>query len=358
MAEDFYNVLGVERGATKEEIKRAYRKLAHQYHPDKSGGDEEKFKQVNAAYQVLSDDQKRSQYDQFGQSFEGGETGPGFGGFNVNFEDLGGFSDIFEQFFGRTGSGRGPRVRRGDDIAVDVTIDFIESAQGVAQEITTHLYQSCEQCHGSGAAPGTPIKDCVTCQGSGSVTTQRQTMFGVFAQQATCPDCHGEGKRAEKACPACRGDGRVRTNRTLQVHIPAGIAEGQTIRLSGKGEVPRRGGVAGDMYVTVHVKPHPQLQRDGDNVHSRATVSFVDAALGTTVTIATLAGKQTINLEAGTQPGSEVVLEGQGFPSLQGRARGDQVVTINVEIPRKLNKAQRKLLEEFKATPSKKRFFG
>lgn len=359
MAEDFYSVLGVERGATKEEIKRAYRKLAHQHHPDKSGGDEEQFKQVNEAYQVLSDDQKRAQYDQFGQAFEG-NPGPGAGGgFNINFEDLGGFTDVFEQFFGGGArSNSRQRVRRGDDIAVDVTIDLIESAQGVVQEITTHLHQSCATCHGSGAEPGTPIKDCGTCQGSGSVSTARQTMFGTFAQRTTCPDCQGKGKRAEKKCQACRGEGRIRTKRTLEVNIPAGIAEGQTIRLSGKGEVPPRGGVSGDMYITIHVAPHRQLRRDGNDVRSRTTISFVEAALGTRVTVPTLEGTETILVAPGTQPSSELTLEGKGFPLLQGGQRGDQIVTVTVEIPRKLSRAQKKLLEEFKATPSKNRFFS
>lgn len=358
MADDYYQILGVERGATKEEIKRAYRKLAHQHHPDKSGGDEEKFKQVSEAYQVLSDESKRSQYDQFGQTFAG-NAGPDFSGFNVNFEDLGGFTDIFEQFFGGSARpSRGRPVRRGNDVAMDITIDFIESAQGVRRDVATHLYQPCTHCHGSGAEPGTPIKDCPTCQGSGRVTTQRQTMFGVFAQQATCPDCHGEGKRTERKCRECRGEGRVRTNRTLQVDIPAGIADGQTIRLSGKGETPPRGGVAGDLYLTVHVTPHPQLTRDGNNIRTRATISFIDAALGCTLAVPTLTGKQTVTIAAGTQPGSEVVLGGKGFPAIQSNQRGEQIVTITVEIPRKLNRAQRKLLEEFKATPSKKRFFG
>lgn len=357
MAEDYYTILGVERTATKEEVKRAYRKLAHQYHPDKSGGDEEKFKQVNAAYQVLSDDQKRAQYDQFGQTFEG-SAGPGPGGFNVNFEDLGDFGDIFEQFFGGARPRGGRQVRRGDDVAIDITISFLESASGVEQEVTTTLWQACERCHSSGAEPGTPIKECATCRGAGTVTRQQQTMFGAFAQQTICPDCRGEGKKAESPCTQCRGEGRVRAARTLRIDIPAGIADGQTMRLRSKGEVPPRGGVAGDLYATIHVTPHQLLRRDGSNVRTEVTVPFVEAALGTRVSVPTLTGTEAeIKIEPGTQPGTEQVLSQQGFPSLRGGRRGDQVVTINVEIPRKLNKRQRKLLEEFRETPSR-RFFA
>lgn len=356
MADDYYHILGVQRSATKDEIKRAYRKLAHQHHPDKGGGDEEKFKQVNEAYQVLSDDQKRSQYDQFGQAFESA-GGPGAGGFNVNFEDLGGFGDIFEQFFGGRGQREGRQVRRGEDVAVDVTIDFIESAQGVTREVTTTLFQTCEHCHGNGAEPGTPIKDCPNCQGTGVINRHQQTMFGTFVQRTACPECHGEGKKAETPCSVCRGAGRQRRSRTLEVAIPAGIADGQTLRLSGSGEVPPRGGLAGDLYVTIHVTPHKQLRREGDDVHSKTTVSFVDAALGTNVAVPTLAGNRKVPVAAGTQPGTRLTLDGQGFPSVQTGRRGDHVVTVSVEIPRKLTRQQKKLLEEFKATP-KRRFFG
>ncbi len=353
MAEDYYTILGVERSATKADIKRAYRKLAHKHHPDKSGGDEEKFKQVNAAYQVLSDDQKRAQYDQHGQNFDGAQ-GPEPGGFNFNPEDLGGFGDIFEQFFGGAGRSRGGRqVRRGDDVAIDITIDFITSAEGVTQQVTTQLQQPCQHCKGSGAEPHTPIKECSTCRGAGSIARQQQTMFGVFAQQVICPDCHGEGKKAEKPCRDCRGEGRVRQARTLQIEIPAGIADGQTLRLSGKGEAPPRGGVMGDLYVTVHVKAHPQMKRDENDVRVTAVVSMADAALGTKIKIPTLKGAKQVAVAAGIQPGGEVVLEGEGFPSLRTGRRGDQVVTIQVEVPRKLSHQQKKLLEEFRKAPTK-----
>ncbi len=354
MSQDYYKVLGVERTATADEIKRAYRKLAHAHHPDKDGGNEEKFKEINAAYQVLSDTQKRAQYDQYGQTFAGAGAEPGFGGFNVNFEDLGSFGDIFEQFFGgRAGQQRTRTVRRGEDVAVDVTITFLESAHEVTKAVSTYLYQACEHCTGSGATPGTPIKDCATCQGTGVVTASRQTMFGMFAQSVPCSNCAGEGKKATSPCKVCRGEGRTRQRRTLEVTIPAGIADGQTLRISGKGEVPIRGGVAGNLFVNVHVKPHEHLTREGNNVRSIITISFIDAALGASLTVPTLQGERVVEVPAGTQPGHDIVLKNQGFPSLRGGAAGDHIVTTRVEIPRKLSRQQRKLLEEFRSAKRK-----
>lgn len=346
MATDYYSVLGVDRSASKEDIKRAYRKLAHTYHPDKEGGNEEKFKEVNAAYQVLSDDAKRTQYDQYGSTFDDAGAG-GFGGFNVNFEDIG-LNDIFNQFFGGARSRRGPRVRRGDDVEVDATITFIESAQGLQRDIALRLYQTCSHCRGNGAEPGTPIKECPTCHGSGTVTSNRQTMFGVFAQSALCPTCRGEGKQADTVCTTCRGQGREMTQRPLRVEIPAGIADSQVIRLSGKGEAPPRGGTPGDLFVTIHVTPHPILHRDGDLVRSTVTIPFVDAVLGTQVNVETLAGKSDLTIAPGTQPGAELTLPRQGFPRLGGSSSSDHVVTVNVQIPRKLSRAQRTLLEKYR----------
>lgn len=358
MAKDYYNLLGVARTATPDEIKRAYRRLAHKYHPDKAGGNEEQFKEVNEAYQVLSDQEKRSQYDQFGQTFDSaGSNGNPFGGFNVNAEDLGGFSDIFEQFFGGARGGRSARgVRRGQDVGVDVTLSFQESAIAASRDFSLNLYHTCEHCHGNGAEPGTPIKDCPTCQGSGTVRTAQRSMFGMVAQATLCPDCQGEGKRAEKVCTVCRGEGRTKRSRDLSVDIPAGIADGQTIRISGKGEAPPRGGLAGDLYVTVHVEPHATLRREGDHVHTQTTVSFAAAALGTTVKVDTLTGKSTVTVPAGTQPATRLTLAQQGFPNVQTGRKGDEVVTVNVEIPKKLSRRQRQLLEEF-AAAGKKGFF-
>lgn len=317
MSQDYYSTLGVDRTASGEEIKRAYRKLAHQHHPDKGGGDEEKFKEVNEAYQVLGDQEKRAQYDRFGNAYS--DMGGGSGGFNVNFEDLGSMGDIFEQFFGGQGRGRSqPAVRRGHDIQVDTTISFLESAHGLQKELQLRIYQACEQCRGSGAEPNTPIRDCQTCQGSGHVTSARQTILGVFSQTTPCPDCRGVGQRPEKPCSACRGEGRQLKNTKLEIDIPAGIADGQQLRLSGKGEVPAYGGVTGDIYVSIHVTPHASLQRDGNHVRSTETVSIAEAALGAKREVETINGPQTITIAAGTQPETEVRLSGQGFHSLRG----------------------------------------
>ena len=357
---DYYDILGVSRDASKEEVKKAYRKLAHKYHPDKDGGNEEKFKEINEAYQVLGNEQKRSQYDQFGQTFEGGNPYGGFGGgaegFNVNFDDLGGIGDIFETFFGG-GRTRGRTVRRGADIPVDLTISFKESADGTSQEIRHRLYQTCTHCKGNGAEPGTPIVDCPTCGGSGTINQTRQTPFGVFAQRAVCTTCQGEGKQAKVVCTVCRGDGRELRDRTLVIDIPAGIHDGQTIRVNGQGEAPARGGIPGDLYATIHVKPEEGLRRDGDNVRSSVHISFVDAALGTDVKVKTLEGNKTVNIVHGTQPLSEVRLEKLGFPRLGTKAKGDHIVTVHVEIPKRLSGKQKKLLQEFEAA-GKKGFFG
>lgn len=357
MAKDYYNVLGVTQTATQDEIKRAYRRLAHKYHPDKDGGDEERFKEIAEAYQILSDQEKRSQYDQFGQTFDSaGAGGNPFGGFNVNFEDIGGFGDIFEQFFGRAGGRAARGVRRGQDVGIDATLTFVESAQPMARDLSLHLFATCEQCHGNGAEPGTPITDCPTCKGSGTVRTTQQSIFGMVAQATVCPDCHGEGKRATKPCTVCRGEGRVKRTQELSVNIPAGIADGQTIRVTGKGEAPPRGGIAGDLFITVHVTPHPVLRREGDDVHVPVSVSFAAAALGATVTVETLKGQEELAIPAGTQPGASLTVAGQGFPNVQTGRRGDQVVTVNVEIPKRLSRRQRELLADFEKA-EKRGFF-
>ncbi|MBI3251387.1 MAG: molecular chaperone DnaJ [Candidatus Andersenbacteria bacterium] len=359
--EDLYNILDVPRTASADDIKRAYRKKAHQYHPDKKGGNEEKFKQVNAAYQVLGDAKKRSQYDQFGDaSFNqqgGGFSGDPFGGFsgaNMNF-DLG---DIFEQFFNGRGNTRTRREKRGDDIALDISTSFIAAAKGEKQDITFRGYAGCDMCSGSGAKPGTPIVNCATCSGRGFVRHNRQTMFGVFAQQEVCATCGGEGKTPKTPCDKCHGQGRIKADRRLTIDIPAGIEDGQTIRISGKGEVPPRGGQAGDLYVTVHVQPHAALRRDGLHLRTVAEISYVDAALGATVSVPSLEGQIDLPIPAGTQPGSEMVLRGKGFPSLRGGQRGDEIVTMKVSIPKKVSRQQRKLLEELRQTKNKRSLFG
>lgn len=361
MAEDYYSILGVPRTATADDIKRAYRRLAHKHHPDKAGGNEEKFKQINAAYQVLSDQQKRSQYDQFGQSFEPGQGNPfSGGGSDIPWQDFSGFADIFNEFFGgRSEGGRGQgrgtrrRVHRGQDVAIDLTISFVESARGGEYNVSHRLYQTCQHCRGSGAEPGTAIVDCPTCGGRGQVTSSQQTVFGVFAQTVPCPSCEGTGKKPEKPCKQCNGQGRERFNRTLKVTVPAGIADGQIIRLSGKGEAPPYGGINGDLFITIHVKTDRSLRREGDNVHSKAKISFIDAALGTTIPVTTLEGSQELTIPAGTQPATTFTLSKHGFPHLGGAGRGDHIVTVEVEIPRRLSRQQKKILEQFKTAKKK-----
>ncbi len=347
-----YTVLGVDKDASLDDIKRAYRRLAHKYHPDKDGGNEEKFKEVNAAYQILSDSNKRAQYDRFGQTFENA-SGPGFdpfsgGGVNINFEDLGDFGSIFDQFFSR-GQTR-QRTRKGNDIQVDVTINFKESAQGKKEDVKTRLYRPCSHCHGNGAEPGTPISTCKVCQGSGTVTSARQTMLGVFQQRTTCDNCHGEGKVAEKPCKNCRGEGRELTDRTITVDIPAGIADGQSVFISGAGESPAGHGQPGDLYVTVHVQPHPLLVRDGNDIRSELKISFIEAILGTKKKTETLTGEKDIKIPAGTQPNQEIKLSGEGFSEINRGTRGDHIITVNVSIPKRISRRQKKLLEEFTAS--------
>ncbi|MDA1168842.1 MAG: molecular chaperone DnaJ [bacterium] len=366
MPDNYYKILGVEKTATQEEIKKAYRKKAHKHHPDKKGGDEEEFKKVSGAYEVLSDKQKRAQYDQFGSAAPGGSGGfggdpyGGFsqGGFTINMDDLGGMGDIFESVFGGGRSRQAGRGRsRGHDIETDIEISFLESATGVERTIEHRIFDVCSTCHGNGAKPGTPIINCKTCNGQGSVVKNHQTPFGAFSQRAVCQTCRGEGKIAETACETCSGDGREKTNRKLTVNIPAGIADGQSIRLSGKGEAPVKGGMPGDLYVHVHVRPDKVLARDADNVRSRVNISFVDAILGTKLEVTTLHGNKVITIPAGTQPGTNFKLFGEGFPSLQGLSTGDHIVTIAVEIPKKLSRKQKELLEEFRAAPKKGMFF-
>lgn len=367
MADDYYQILGVPKTATQDEIKKAYRKLAHKHHPDKKGGDEEAFKKVSGAYDVLSDKQKRAQYDQFGSAGAGSSSGfggdpyGGFsqGGFTINMDDLGGVGDIFESFFGGPGRSRatGRAGSRGHDVETDIEISFRESASGAERTIEHRIFATCSTCHGNGAKPGTPIVTCKTCNGQGSIAQTHQTPFGAFSQRAVCQTCRGEGKTVQTPCETCSGEGREKTNRTITVNIPAGIADGQSIRLSGKGEAPLKGGTPGDLYVHVHVAPDKILSRDGNTVRSSASISFVDASLGTKLEVTTLHGNKVITIPAGTQPGTNFKLTGEGFPDVQGYGTGDQIVTVRVEIPKKLSRKQKELLEEFRKAPKKGLFF-
>jgi molecular chaperone DnaJ len=348
MSKDFYKVLGVEKGASKDEIKKAFRALAHKYHPDKQGGDEAKFKEINEAYQVLSDEQKRAQYDQYGQTFDGGDGpgfggfggGQGFGGFNVNFEDLG---DIFGDFFGG-GSSNGRRgTYRGRDIQMDIKLTFKESIFGVEKEISVNKQNDCERCGGNGAEPGTTMKTCGTCSGAGYTVHTRHTMFGAMQSKVACEVCDGRGEVPEKVCTDCHGEGTVYGQKTIRVNIPAGVEQGNRIRVRNHGEAVK-GGEAGDLYLVLHVTHDPRFERAGDNLIVRKNIGFTQAALGDEVEVDTIEGKVKLKIPAGTQSGDKLRMKQKGVPNSRGR--GDQIVMVQVETPKKLSRQQRNLLEE------------
>lgn len=357
---DYYEILGITKNASNEEIKKAYRKLAQKYHPDKGGGKEaeEKFKEINQAYQTLSDPGKRSTYDQFGEAgsrMGGGGAGgfnwnqyqQGFGGqgFNVNFDDLGGFGDIFEMFTGGGGASA-RRPQKGADIEAAISIDFMDAVRGIEKEITLDKNDVCDRCKGSGAEPGSGTKTCPTCNGSGQVRQERQTIFGVMAQATICPTCKGSGKVPEKPCSKCKGEGRIKERKPFKVKIPAGIATGQTIRVPEKGEAGHAGIKPGDLYLTVMVKEDKRFTREGNNILSEVSISFPQAALGTTVQVETVDGQLKLKIPAGTQPGKVFKLSEKGMPILNSARRGDQLVTVKVKTPTKLNRKQKQLLEE------------
>lgn len=365
MAKDFYDILGVSKSASDDEIKKAYRKLAHKYHPDKSGGDEAKFKEINEAYQVLSDKTKRSQYDQFGQTFEqagrqGG--GQGFGGFDFSgFQGFGGanqgggfdfqfgggdFEDIFSSIFGGGRPGSAARRKRGKDIQVDVEISFEEMVRGATRQINLRKNNVCSRCHGDGAEPGSELKTCATCGGAGRVQKVSRSFFGNFSQVAECPDCHGTGKRADKKCTQCGGAGRVMEDTQLEIKIPAGIADGQALSMPGAGEAATAGGAAGDLYINVHVREDKRFQRKGQDILSSAEIPFSLAALGGEASIETIDGPLTLKIPSGTQSGEQFRVKGKGVPDLHSGARGHQIVKVIVRTPRRLNREQKRLLEE------------
>jgi molecular chaperone DnaJ len=347
---DFYVILGVERTATDAEIKRAFRKLAQQWHPDVNTDPaaQERFKEVNEAYQVLSDPDRRSRYDTFGRAgVDGGAGGPGGAG----FEGFGGFSDIFDAFFGggaSAGSARRGRPQPGADLRYDLRITFEEAVQGTEKEIEFTVLQACETCGGNGAKPGTEPITCPQCNGRGEVRSVRQTMLGQMVNVSACPRCHGEGKIVETPCDTCRGDGRTERKRTLRVTIPPGIDEGHQIRLSNEGEVGPRSGPPGSLYVAVHVQPHPSLTREGTELFYDAEISIAQAALGTRITVPTVEGEEEVEIKAGTQPNTEIRLRGKGVPHLRRAGqRGDLHVMIDVIVPTKLSKKARELLAAY-----------
>lgn len=373
MPKDYYNILGVSKDSSDDDIKKAYRKLAHKHHPDKQGGDEAKFKEVNEAYQVLSDKEKRSQYDQYGQTFEQarsqggaagfdgfrdfssfaegfdfnfGSGGRGQGGYS-NFEDI--FGDIFSQagFGGRRGS-RGSARARGSDIQVDIEIDFSEMAHGVEKELNLYKRLKCQVCGGEGLEPGSSKVECPACKGSGEVQTTRRTILGTFSQASVCSECQGEGRIPQKKCRKCGGSGRVREYEKTKIKVPAGIKSGQSIRLEGLGESGERGGAAGDLYVAVSVKPDKRFTREVDDVYSKEKISFSQAALGDKIEVETIDGTVSMKIPAGTQSGETFRLKGKGVKHLAHYGYGDQYVKIQVVTPKNISREEKELFEKLK----------
>lgn len=346
MAKDYYGTLGVTRDASTDDIKRAYRKLARQYHPDVNPDPSahEKFKEISTAYEVLSDDQKRQIVDLGGDPLSAGGGGGGAG--NGTFV---GFQDIMDAFFGGAGASRGPRSRKrpGADAILPLPLDLFETAFGVEAPITVDTAVPCQTCHGAGTAPGTQIATCDTCGGRGEVQSVQRTFLGQVMTARPCAPCGGYGTVIPNACSTCGGDGRVRTRRTLTVKIPAGVEDQMRIRLAGQGEVGPGGGPAGDLYVEIHERPHDVFSRKGDDLHCRVTVPMAAAALGTRLTIKTLDSDEVVDVATGTQPGSTVRLRARGVPHLRGAGRGDLFVHLDVRTPTKLDAEQERLMREF-----------
>ena len=359
---DYYEVLGVDRSVSDDDLKKAYRKAAKKYHPDLNPGDKEaekKFKEVNEAYEVLSDKEKRARYDQFGHAGVDPNFGAGGGGFGGGFTgDFGDLGDIFNSFFGGGFGGRSrsnPNApRRGNDAAAAVNLSFEEAAKGCRKTVKVTKIENCKECGGSGAEKGSQPKTCPVCHGTGQVSTTQRTPFGVMQTQKVCDNCRGSGKIIDKPCHTCAGKGRIRHTVATAVDIPAGIDDGQVIHLRGGGDAGTNGGPSGDLRINVNVRPHPIFERDGYDVYCEIPITFTQAALGDEIVVPTLDGKVKFTIHEGTQPGDEFKLRGKGIQRLNYSGRGDQYVKINVEVPKELSKAQKEKLREFeKATDEK-----
>ena len=350
---DYYEVLGVSKGASDDELKKAFRKEAKKYHPDLHPGDKEaeaKFKEVNEGYEVLSDSEKRQRYDQFGHAGVdpnfGAGGGGGFGGGFGDFGDI--FSDIFGGGFGGFGGGsrrNGPR--RGADVRQTVTISFEEAAFGCKKKINVNKQEKCSTCGGNGAKPGTSPETCPHCHGTGQIQTQQRTILGYMTNVTTCPHCNGTGKQIKEPCRDCRGTGKVRVAKTVEIDIPAGIDDTQTMQMSGHGEAGERGGPNGDLLITIRVRPHAMFERRDNDIYLNMPITFVQAALGATLTVPTLDGIVEYDIPEGTQSGTRFRLRGKGVPFIRGKGRGDQYVTVTVEVPKNLSSKQKELLKEF-----------
>ena len=365
MAKDYYHVLGVSKSASQDDVKAAFRKLAHQYHPDKPTGNEAKFKEINEAYQIVGDPEKRRKYDQFGSAaFEGNAGFSGGHGFNgagfdfsgfqgAGFEDLG---DMFGDMFGFGGgrsSGSRKRKPKGSDVQIDLDLSFRDSVFGADKEVTLSKFDACERCGGLGAEPGTKMNDCSDCGGKGVKVVSQRTILGTFQTKVACPSCEGEGKIPEKRCTTCHGDGVTRGKKTLAIHVPAGVETGNVLRVRGGGEAVR-GGTAGDLFVRLHVKNDTRFSREGSTIYSTLRVGFTQAALGASVETETVDGPTTVIIEAGTQGGTEIRVRNKGvvigggsdFAKASSDRRGDHVFVVEVVTPTKLSREQKKLLEE------------
>jgi len=360
MTKDYYKILGVNRNTSKEEIKRAYRKLAHKYHPDKAGGDEKKFKEINEAYQVLSDDKKRAQYDRFGTTFDGQFRGfkDGFG--RINFEDLfRGFEDftnfrdtgwdlgdIFGDIFGQRGRARRYKTKA-QDISIDLELTLGEIYKGINKNIKLKKLVRCPKCQGSGGETGSIMKKCPMCSGAGEIHQTQRTFFGSFSRVATCPNCRGEGEIPEKTCAKCRGKGVIKDIETITVNIPFGIDDGQIIKLENQGEAGGKGELPGDLYIKIHLKKHKDFIKKGDDIYYELPISFTQATLGDKIEIPTLEGKVKLKIPAGIESGKLIRIRGKGMPKASG-GRGEQYVKIQIQTPKKLSPKAKDLLKKLK----------
>lgn len=364
MARDYYEILGLSKSASVDEIKSAYRKLSKEWHPDKHKGEkkaEEKFKEINEAYEALSDPKKKQMYDQFGTTGPGPGGGPGGGPFGsaqgggFDFSGFAGggqrvdFSDLFEGFFGGGRGRSGPREERGSDREVSITITFIESVSGVQRSLKIRRLNRCATCDGAGAASGSALKTCEECDGTGQVTRSSQSFFGLMQQRMQCPKCKGSGKVPEKPCKLCSGEGRIADDVTISIDIPAGIADGQSLRVRGEGDAARQQGTSGDLFVRISVTQDSRFVREGDDIQSAASVSVPDAILGTDIPVETVHGPVQLKIPAGTQSGQVFRIKHKGMPVLNTSRFGDHYVTVTVEIPAKLSREERKLVEEWKS---------
>lgn len=356
---DYYKILGIDNNATQEDIKRAYRKLAHQHHPDK-GGSELKFKEINEAYQTLSDTQKRAQYDRFGTTFEGfsarggSASGGDFSGFdfdpNAFWEtrggefDFGDLGNIFGDFF--SGSSRADRRMRADSISVDIELAFEEAAFGIEKNILLNKFIVCKTCHGKGAPAHASYTTCPVCNGAGKIKKNQRILFGVFSQISACEECHGEGKVPAEKCKTCKGPGRVKETASIKIKIPAGINEGEVIKLEGLGDAPIRKGISGDLFVRVHIQPHKQFTRKGTDVFMELKIRYSQAILGDAIEIPTLDGPQKLAIPSGIQSGEKLELQGRGIYFLDKSRRGDMYVIINVDTPKRLTARQKKIIDD------------